>query len=282
MLQFMTKKFIFLGMFAAAMMFVYCGGKNDKNSTKTESEETAIPTGGAAVVDDPDWRNLTIRWEGNKCGFVDSTEQWVIAPKYDWAFQNFSEGVVGVLYNDLYGFINSKGEWVIAPQFDEVGWFENGIAVARTRGSNSGIDHHDYLKNRGKCGFIDKSGKFVIAPCYDNANRFFEGLAWVTQNGKCGYIDTTGKVVIDFQFDLSGDFSEGLASAQYPNGKKGYIDKTGKMVIAPQYDYAGDFSNGHAKVGITDGEWDDMKWGMIDQTGKIVIPIGKLPVSKPV
>jgi hypothetical protein len=92
---------------------------------------------------------------------------------------------------------------------------------------------------------------------------------------------------------LSIVFSEGLAPIK-KNGKKGFIDKTGKVIIPLEleYDYINGFCNGVASVAIGKGpeipmiknesEEDYLKryyalnkqrWGFIDKTGEIIIPI---------
>jgi hypothetical protein len=83
-------------------------------------------------------------------------------------------------------------------------------------------------------------------------------------------------VVITPQFDIVDGFSEGLAAVnigqtRIPNigvisnpGKWGYIDKTGKLVIPLKFTHAEDFSEGLA--GVRDGD----RSGFIDHAGKFV------------
>ena len=68
-------------------------------------------------------------------------------------------------------------------------------------------------------------------------------------------------------YNYVGDFSEGLARVERLNGKYGFIDKTDKVVIPIKYDYAWSFSKGLAKVELNG------KYGFIDKSGKVVIPI---------
>ena len=51
------------------------------------------------------------------------------------------------------------------------------------------------------------------------------------------------------------------------DGKYGFIDKTGKVVIPLNYDWAWSFSEGLASVS------QNGKYGFIDNTGKVVIPL---------
>ena len=54
------------------------------------------------------------------------------------------------------------------------------------------------------------------------------------------------------------------------HGKWGFIDRTGEVVIPLIYDVVGDFHKGLAAVRI--GNWETGKWGFIDKAGNIIIP----------
>jgi hypothetical protein len=148
-----------------------------------------------------------------------------------------------------------------------------------------------------KWGYIDKTGKIVIEPTFDGAGPFSEGLTWVKTNNKYGFIDKTGKLIIETQkYTFVSLFSEGLAlvvtgqnkqnmylrdqlytisissrNPSLPVGRMFFIDKTGKTIIDLQ-DLGVKtvllvFSEG--LVGVKIG----LKWGFIDQTGKVVIEL---------
>ena len=73
-----------------------------------------------------------------------------------------------------------------------------------------------------------------------------------------------------YGYDYIDCLSEGLArveKGEYPNKKFGFIDKTGKVVIPLIYDYAWHFSEGLA------GVEKNGKRGFVDKTGKVVIPL---------
>lgn len=139
------------------------------------------------------------------------------------------------------------------------------------------------IQQNGKYGYADKTGKVVVSPQFDEVRNFTNGMGMVKLNNKYGFVDRTGKLVIPLTFDDAQEFSEGLASVKVGN-KWGYIDKTGKVVISPQYDDARHFSEGLGLVGLdsepsTQNSSSEVsakttrKYGYIDRTGKVVIPI---------
>src|SRR4029077_13070084 len=85
--------------------------------------------------------------------------------------------------------------------------------------------------------------------------------------------------VITAQFDIVDSFSEGLAAVnigqtRIPNiglipnpGKWGYIDKTGKLAIPLKFTHAEDFSEGLAAV--TDGD----RGGFVDHSGQMIFAV---------
>lgn len=119
------------------------------------------------------------------------------------------------------------------------------------------------------------------------ANHFSEGLAMVrlmperdagAYAERKVYIDKTGKIVLG-PYRAAKTFSEGLAVVaigDYPDFKYGFINKQGETVIPFEYDYAYSFSEGLAVVGVyADEERHNLQHGVIDKTGKAIVPIGK-------
>jgi hypothetical protein len=133
--------------------------------------------------------------------------------------------------------------------------------------------------------YIDAQGKTVftfpekLRPI-DWTRPFSDGLAAFAVKHKCGYFDRQGKVVVDPKYDDVKEFSEGLAAVNqgakslgFPRpslregGKWGFIDKTGRLVIPLQFDRVD-------RKGFSDGKAlveSDGKWSFIDKTGKVVI-----------
>jgi len=152
-------------------------------------------------------------------------------------------------------------------------------------------------------GYVDARGKQVVAMTYDRAGTFNNGLAVVGKGGKYGVIDRTGKVVVPLQYDDISMPSSKKAPTFFivrSGAAWGTIDPAGKALIAPKYDAIYTFSDTHIVAKLSGqahlltlaGEevpgvayrdiWNsgkgyawvnkDGKWGLIDETGKVLIP----------
>jgi hypothetical protein len=229
--------------------------------------------------------------------------KWIVKPvmNYD-GLREFHDGLARVskLVNgkSKFGYIDKNGREVVPVVYDGASDFSEGLAAV---GKNN------------KWGFIDKDGKIVIPLMYNKVESFSHGLAWVNKNGKWGFIDKNGKTVLPFEYTLgpssdatlqhisdnlvrvvkSSDGSEGLFDLSkrkllftadrimnlsdnlimvQKNDKFGFIDPTGKIVLPIQYAYVEDFHEGLAAVGKKDPKSRAIKYGYMNKSGKIVIP----------
>lgn len=137
----------------------------------------------------------------------------------------------------------------------------------------------------GKWGYIDRRGEVVVPPRFRHAGDFGDGLAQVETEKGPGYIDAQGTIVFMLHAELGPvdwtlPFTEGLARFSR-KGKVGYFDRQGKVAVEPKYDDAKKFSEGLAAVNVGAKSAgrprpDVMrggKWGFIDKTGRLVIPM---------
>lgn len=137
--------------------------------------------------------------EQHQTGFIDSSGNVVIAPRFEFA-QEFSEGLCAVRVGGLFGFINLHGEMVIPPSFDYATMFQEGLALVFTDGNPF---------------FIDKKGSVVIQPLYTEMSLFNNGRSYVrTHSGKQGVIDKNGKLMIDTVYKYIGEITNNLAVVQ--------------------------------------------------------------------
>ena len=81
--------------------------------------------------------NLAAFSNDGKWGFVDSTGNVVIEPKYDEA-KSFHNGYAAVKENGVWGFINKNGEMIIEPQFEDAYYFrQKGKGFIKNEGAYS-------------------------------------------------------------------------------------------------------------------------------------------------
>ena len=88
-------------------------------------------------------------------------------------------------FKDKFGFVDSKNNWIIAPQYDDVKvqaefsgefdfdmkYFLDGIAI---------------VKVGEKWGLISEKGDWVMEPTYENIEGFYDGFAKVCLEKKLG------------------------------------------------------------------------------------------------
>ncbi len=228
-------------------------------------------------------------------GFIDKTGKFVIAPKYENAF-DFKNGYGCVTEKDpersfdTETFIDKLGNtqvWTLATLHAR---YEAGLPNPQGRDKLTPERHEEELspcektKNgTSRYGFSDKTGRVVFPPVYDFVSEFHDGLSLVRVNGHQQYIDRVGHTVVDLnsKYTNCGQFSEGLACAaigakdKFGQGAKwGFIDKTGRLTIPAQYEIVDladppVFVDGLAKVCIEEKKI--RKFGYIDHSGKFVI-----------
>ena len=119
--------------------------------------------------------------------------------------------------------------------------------------------------------------------------EYYEDGYWLDY--KYGVANSTGELVVPFIYDYVGEYgyNDGLLQVQigenwitdiynghdygyYDSYKYGVIDTSGEIVVPIIYDYMFEFQDGIAAVAIGN-DWSDYKWGFVDTSGKIIIPI---------
>lgn len=236
-------------------------------------------------------------------GYIDRRGNYAFPPRFAGVLP-FSEGRAVVDAGDAgYGVIDKQGEWVApAGKYEAFGSYSDGLCAFRTG------DRWGFLDRDGKAALKAR----YTSVFEDLAPEFHDGLALMGEGniGRC-YIDTKGrKLALPKGVEAFGPFSEGLASVlptptpgaiwkEAASGKKGhegksgfgFISRAGKMVIEMQFASAGDFSEGLAAASLNDGRFvydpdsgydlgkprvakgGAPRWGFIDGTGKVAIPM---------
>lgn len=213
----------------------------------------------------------------NRVGYIDKDGQLIIPFQFDaivageggesLEFNDFSEGLAAVSKNDKYGFIDTKGKVVIEPKYEWASSFSDGLAIVSVE---------------GLYGAIDKQGKTVIPFEYQALADFHDGFATAARppknpedyESKYGLINKKNEVVIPFMYESMGNLSESLIAVK-KDGKWGYVDTKNKAIIPINlaYETVSDFSDGLAAVFNYEENSDNLKYGYIDKTGKLVIPM---------
>lgn len=166
--------------------------------------------------------------------------------------QNKHEPLFRISDGKNYGFIDTSGKIVIKPSFNDVGDFNDGLALS----------HLD-----STYGFIDETGKYEIAPNLV-ANTYPLNL----YPGR--YKESSEEQKYYFAIN-EFSFSDGLALYFDPKSQKfGYINDKGKIVIEPKFLNATKFKNGYSKV-MTSNDTinrENRRVGLINKKGEFVIP----------
>lgn len=149
---------------------------------------------------------------------------------------------IGCIRGDIYFHNHYDGEGYIFNRRTGEKFVKQVDWISEPEGSDSLVCFSDG-KKRGY--FNRNTGKVVIEPKYDHAWIFSEGLAGVDDGGAIKFIDGTGKVVIDNGITYNPSINGYLFHGGYclvitdDWDKYGLIDKTGKFVLPIVYDYIG-------------------------------------------
>jgi hypothetical protein len=164
------------------------------------------------------------------------------------------------------GYINAKGETVISPTYWNGNDFSEGLAAVR---------------QNGYYGFINGKGDFVIKPEYELATCFLNGLAAVYKNGKVIFIDKEGKRAIPEVYKSMSliDSSNRKAIVRTYKRRQGIIDLvTKQLLVDTVFGLITPYECGVAIVqeySADDGSYDRSQVGVIDTSGKFIVPFGK-------
>jgi uncharacterized protein YfaP (DUF2135 family) len=255
-------------------------------------------------------------------GLIDADGGETVSPRYD-VIGGFLEGRAAVKKAGLWGFIDESGNVAIDIQYEDLKdvqdpvlyayavrdpenvlrGFYGGFAPVKKNGAWGYIDANGNPLGGGfvyqdlwyfsegyatveidrKYGLINSNGHYVIEPNvagsdginYDVVRPIYEGLAGANWNGRTsrGVVNKDGRLVIWFdpeQIDLVQDYREGLASVRrHIDGipKWGFIDRSGNIVIPIQYDSVSVFIDGVSRVS------NGGKLGLIDESGRTLLPI---------
>lgn len=216
-------------------------------------------------------------------GYIDLTGKMVIQPAYNYVMP-FKNGLAVASvsestpagYKNYQVLIDKKGKRLTTQEFVSIYPIaSDGLYAVKISGSQGLNDEKDVW------GVVDTKGvlqgaRFMYQPYFN------EGLASFIKDGRYGYMDKTGAVVLKPIYKNAMSFSQGLAPVLFADsGLWGYINKKGEVVIKAAYVSAGGFSEGLAVVSMGKNSYDkDNVTGVIDKTGKVVIPFEKRRIDQ--
>ena len=225
--------------------------------------------------------------EGDKYGYVNKQQKFVIAPEFHEA-KDFHNGYAVVVKNGFYGLINTQGEMVIEPQYTHSSNVtEEGYLIVRDDWGKSHLinlknekllgDEYDYLwffydyitfRKGNVRGLLDYQLKPVFESDRYRVEKIIDDKYFVVRDmendsrDNQGLIDRSGKVILKAQYRVGGS-RDGLVQVSQGD-KTGLMNFKGEFVLDIKYQaISGKLPEIFVKI--------DNKWGSVDKTGKYVI-----------
>lgn len=120
---------------------------------------------------------------GDKWGFKDGHNKWIIDPIYDYLgdfFNDLAVASITISDEELYGYIDINDRFVIEPKFTKAYDFNKGVAFA--------------ADERELFGLIDKTGNWLHKPEFCEVFSFKDnGFARVRKDGSVGIYHWIGR-----------------------------------------------------------------------------------------
>lgn len=160
-----------------------------------------------------------------------------------------------------WGFIDASGKVVVDFKYAEVKSFSNGLAVV--------------FNEDGRAGLVDHNGKEILSPRYSDISDLNGDYAYFVirddSSGRIvetyGFLDRQGKVVSEEKFSYVKFIYKDIAAVKKDYGQY-FLTRIGGGRVGDMYFVdISEFKDDYAVVEIKG------KYGVIDYTGKIVIPV---------
>jgi hypothetical protein len=207
-----------------------------------------------------------------KYGFMNAQGKLIIPALYN-EVGPFQEGLAVVSKEELFGIIDKKNQVVVDFQFDEILEFVNNRAIVR---------------KENKYGVIDRLGKRIFPLVFDDISLNESGIYDAVKEKKNSMYDLNFQVMPYVNGALTLSFSQSM-SKEHPefefiseldrtskravvkvSGQLNYIDSTGKLILATPMEW---FPDALSVAKFTDGfavYRKKDKFGLIDLNGKSV------------
>lgn len=167
--------------------------------------------------------------------------------------------------------------------FDEFGEkkieteYNNGVELPEKIKQYNSLDDQFYLylsNSSGKFGLERKSdGRNILPAEYDAILKKDKNYYTLIKKQKYyGLMHKSGNIVVNAMYDEEISYSSEHPFPVKKNGKYGYLNPEGKVITPFEFDYAGSMKMNNCFGTVTASIEVDNKWGVIEKTGKIIIP----------
>lgn len=194
---------------------------------------------------------LNPKKSGNKYGYVNEKEEWIIEPIFDEVI-DFERGVAIVKRGEKYGIIDTKGQIIIDFLYDDLFICDNDVIL---------------ITKQNRMGIINMKGECLVEPIYDVIWDFTDKVFLIEKNGEKGFIRYDGNGFTDPNFNLESWIEEGFRYGfiefyDHKNGKYGINNIDGMNLYEAIFDELDPLRQGciegYVKI-KKDGRWGFLK-----------------------
>ncbi len=224
-------------------------------------------------------------------GLLSMQGEVILEPRYDEIFPYANQGGRTML-NQKFGAIDLDGKEIVAPSFnyieavhtDHLNGDQHGYrsqryslsgelqatpdTVAAPVRRQQRLDRNSFIASRASLyGVVDQENNELLPFVYQELQHLDSGLMIVNSNALWGVINVAGESVIPLRYSsLVKITNERLLACCHDEWSIIAPDHTTVQQLAG-YDYYTPLGNNHLKVAR------DLKWGVIDLAGELVIPL---------
>jgi hypothetical protein len=250
---------------ALLIAFAGCGGEAAAPSAdEGRVIEPLVGVDTTKPLITPEEEAATANWvlvpfvSNGKWGYADTSGKVVIPPNYESAMP-FQGSLTLVKNGKGFGVINKNGKEVIVPNFSKIK--DCGCGVFGIQLPNS----YALINKEGKR--IDKGRVTDVV-----AHECHQDRLIVRQGKKAAFLNTKGEAVTEFEFDEALPFYNGVAPVRRAGDSLWtLINHEGKPLGTEKYQAMYPFVSGYG-VGIKHNHLGEPKYGVIDSTGKVIVP----------
>lgn len=221
--------------------------------------------------------------KNGKMGLYDRSGREIFPAQYDLFTLNIDEsfsssgrkndplcnGLAQMEKNDLKGLFDEQMRIVIPPEFTKIEYFRSGLFLVY-RGEACGVYRYDGriiipVKEKRKIENLD-AGRLLACDDY-SANSIFD------MDGNLIYSDAK---LPEGERLIPGSFYSGLSKLGDEREGCAFVDVNGKTIRFDKYSFVSQFKDGSAVAETSGG-----KYGLIDATGKVLLPAEYTDIDGP-